>query len=69
MVTALMTSVRAVGENPITMVVWASIIMVATGIALLTLMLGFMVVIPVIGHGTWHAYRDVVDTSSLPPRT
>jgi uncharacterized membrane protein len=69
MVTALMTSIRAVGENPITMVVWASIIMVATGIGLLTLMLGFVVVIPVIGHGTWHAYKDVVDASGLPPRT
>jgi len=69
MVTALMTSIRAVGENPITMVVWASIIMVATGIGLLTLMLGFVVVIPVIGHGTWHAYKDLVDASGLPART
>ena len=64
-----MTSIRAVGENPITMVVWASIIMVATGFAMLTLMLGFVLVIPVIGHGTWHAYKDVVDASGLPPRT
>ncbi len=69
MVTALLTSVRAVGENPITMVVWASIIMIATGIAVLTLMLGFVLAIPVIGHGTWHAYKDVVDASNLPPRT
>jgi uncharacterized membrane protein len=68
MVTAISTSVRAVGANPITMVLWAVIIMVATGIALLTLMLGFIVVIPVIGHGTWHAYRDVVDASGLPVR-
>ena len=68
MVTALVTSVRAVGENPITMVVWASIIMVATGIAALTLMLGFVLVIPLIGHATWHAYRDVVDASALPSR-
>ena len=69
MFTALMTSVRAVGENPFTMVVWACIIMVATGVALLTLMLGFVLVIPVIGHGTWHAYKDVVDASALPPRS
>ena len=68
MVTAISTSVRAVGANPITMVLWAVIIMVATGIALLTLMLGFIVVIPLIGHGTWHAYRDVVDASALPVR-
>ena len=68
MMTAVFTSIRAVGANPITMAVWASIIMVATGIALLTVMLGFVLVIPVIGHATWHAYRDVVDVSSLPPR-
>lgn len=66
--TALFTSVRAVGENPITMVVWASVIMVATGIAALTLMLGFVLVIPLIGHATWHAYRDIVDSTSLPSR-
>ncbi len=68
MVTAILTSIRAVGANPITMVLWASIIMVATGVALLTLMLGFIFVIPVIGHATWHAYRDVVDASGLPVR-
>lgn len=67
-VTAIATSVRAVGANPITMVLWAVIIMVTTGIALLTLMLGFMIVVPVIGHGTWHAYRDIVDASELPVR-
>ena len=68
MVTALVTSIRAVGENPVTMVVWAVIVMLATGLSLLTLMLGFVVAIPVIGHATWHAYRDVVDASALPPR-
>ena len=68
MVTAISTSVRAVGANPFTMVLWAVIIMLTTGIALLTLMLGFIIVIPVIGHGTWHAYRDIVDASELPVR-
>lgn len=68
MVTALSTSIQAVGQNPITMGVWATFIMIATGIALATLMLGFIVVIPLIGHATWHAYRDIVDASALPPR-
>ena len=68
MITALNTSIHAVGQNPITMVVWASIIMIATGLAMLTLMLGFVVVVPLIGHATWHAYRDVVDATSLPLR-
>jgi uncharacterized membrane protein len=69
MITAMLTSVRAVGENPITMVVWASLIMLATGIAMLTLMFGLVLVIPWIGHATWHAYRDMVDANRLPART
>jgi uncharacterized membrane protein len=69
MVTALVTSIRAVGENPVAMVLWAVIIMLATGLSLLTLMLGFVVAVPVIGHATWHAYREVVDASGLPRRS
>jgi uncharacterized membrane protein len=69
MVSALLTSVRTVGENPIAMALWATLIMLATGLAMLTLMLGFVLVIPWIGHATWHAYRDLVDTSGLPART
>jgi uncharacterized membrane protein len=65
---ALLTSIRAVGENPLVMAVWALIIMVATALSMATLMAGFIIVIPVLGHATWHAYRDLVDASSLPLR-
>ena len=65
---ALYTSIRAVGENPSAMAVWALIIMVATALSLATLMAGFVIAIPVLGHATWHAYRDLVDASSLPLR-
>jgi uncharacterized membrane protein len=68
MASALLTSVRAVGENPAAMALWAVLIMLATGVAMLTLMLGFVLVVPWIGHATWHAYRDAVDASGLPPR-
>jgi uncharacterized membrane protein len=66
---ALATSVRAVGENPVTMALWAAMIMLLTFLSMATFMLGFAVTIPVIGHATWHAYRDVVDASALPRRT
>ncbi|MET0216384.1 MAG: DUF2189 domain-containing protein [Burkholderiales bacterium] len=65
---AILTSVRAVGENPAAMALWATIIMIATGVSMATAMLGFIIAIPVIGHATWHAYRDLVDASSLPLR-
>jgi uncharacterized membrane protein len=65
---ALLTSTRAVGENPFAMGLWALIIMVATAVSMATLMAGFVITIPVLGHATWHAYRDLVDASSLPLR-
>ena len=66
--TAILTSVRAVGDNPVAMALWAAIIMVATALAMATAMLGFIVVVPVIGHATWHAYRDLVDHTAFAPR-
>lgn len=65
---ALTTSVRAVAENPVTMTAWALFILVATGFSVATAMLGFIVLYPLMGHASWHVYRDVVDASGLPAR-
>jgi uncharacterized membrane protein len=58
--TAIMTSVRAVIKNPVPMAGWGLI--VAGGIVLgsIPLFLGLIVVMPVLGHATWHLYREVV---------
>jgi uncharacterized membrane protein len=69
LLSAVATSVRAVAESPHAMALWSILIVVATAFAVATLMLGFVVVVPVIGHATWHAYREVVDARTLPPRT
>ena len=65
---ALLTSARAVGENPVPMLVWATVILVATSLSLATAMLGFLVSVPVLGHASWHAYRDLVDVDDVPLR-
>lgn len=65
---AILTSVRAVGENPVPMGVWATLIMVATALSVATFMLGFVVMIPVVGHATWHAFEDLVDASGTKAR-
>lgn len=65
---AILTSVRAVGQNPITMVGWAMVILFVTGLSIITLMLGFIVLYPLLGHASWHVYRDLVDTRQLPLR-
>jgi len=67
--TALLASVRAVGDNPAPMALWAALIMLATAASMATLMIGFVFAVPVIGHASWHAYRDVLDVQGLPPRT
>jgi uncharacterized membrane protein len=65
---ALLTSARAVGENPVAMTLWALVILIATSASIVTGMAGFLVTVPVLGHASWHAYRDLVDTESAPLR-
>jgi len=62
---AILTSVRAVGQNPITMVWWAMVIFIITGLSFLPLMLGFVTFYPLLGHASWHVYRDLVDANEL----
>ena len=66
---ALLTSVRAVGDNPLPLALWAALIMALALLSLATAMIGFVVTVPVIGHATWHAYRELVDADALLPRT
>jgi uncharacterized membrane protein len=58
---AIATSFRAVQTNPAPLLFWAALIVVFVAAGLLTLYLGLVVVLPLIGHASWHAYRDLVD--------
>lgn len=62
---AALVSVRAVGDNPGPMFVWALVILISTSASLATAMAGFLISVPVIGHATWHAYRALIDASGL----
>ncbi len=66
-VTAMVTSVRLVIANPLTMTIWCGFIGLLTGVSLLSVFLGLFIVLPVIGHATWHLYRRAVEpeTSSV----
>lgn len=57
---AIIVSLRAVVANPGAMVFWAGLIVVFTAFALMPFFLGLALVIPLVGHATWHAYRDLV---------
>jgi len=65
-VTAVQTSVRAVAANPITMGIWAFIVASGLLIGALPFFVGLAVVLPVLGHATWHLYRKVVEPGDLP---
>lgn len=65
-VTAVITSINAVLQNKKTMLVWGGMIVISVVIGFMTLFLGFIVLLPLIGHATWHAYRDTIDASQWP---
>lgn len=62
---AVFTSWRVVMEYPAPVALWAALIMGLTLAGMLSLMLGLVIVLPWLGHASWHAYRDLVDTSGL----
>jgi len=65
-ITAVVTSVNAVLRNKRTMLIWAAIVVAAVLAGLMTAWLAFAVVLPVIGHATWHGYRETIDASAWP---
>lgn len=60
LLTALATSVNAVAENPLPLALWATILMLLTGLGFATLLLGMIVILPWLGHASFHAYKDLV---------
>ncbi len=63
-VTAAAVSVMALVRNPLAMLLWALLIVLLIGFGLATAYLGLLVTGPLIGHATWHAYRDIVGSSA-----
>lgn len=57
---SIITSAYAVLHNRNAMILWAAMIVIFTGIGLLTAGLGLMITLPLIGHATWHAYKQVM---------
>jgi len=60
-VTAMITSVRSVAASPVPMLGWAAVITVLLAIAALPFFLGLVIVLPILGHTTWHLYRRIIE--------
>lgn len=65
---AVLSSWQTVLANPAAMALWASVIMGLTLLGMGTLLMGLIPIIPVLGHASWHAYRDLVDVSNVTDR-
>lgn len=65
-VTAVVTSVNAVLRNKPAMALWALLIVGSVIAGALTAWLAFTVLLPLIGHATWHAYRETIDAGDWP---
>ena len=63
---ALFTSIRVVAANPVSMALWGLIVAVLLVAGSLPFFLGLTVVMPVLGHATWHLYRMAVVPDSAP---
>jgi uncharacterized membrane protein len=63
---AVQTSLRAVLANPRTLAVWALMIAALLMIGSVPLLVGLAVVMPILGHASWHLYRRTVERSDLP---
>lgn len=59
-VTAMLTSIRTVTENPVAMLSFGLIVAVTAILALVPLFAGLFVALPVLGHATWHLYRRAI---------
>ncbi len=65
-ITAIVTSVNAVLRNKRAMVVWLSLIIAGLLIGVITVFVGLIVIVPVIGFAAWHGYLDTIDADQFP---
>ncbi|KPK40094.1 MAG: hypothetical protein AMJ69_03720 [Gammaproteobacteria bacterium SG8_47] len=66
MITAVLTSANAVLRNRTPMAIWAALIVACVALCLVTGLLGVAVLLPLLGHATWHAYKDTIVAESWP---
>src|ERR1700689_2047618 len=63
---AVLTSIRVVAKNPLTMALWGFIVAALLVLGSIPFFLGLTVVMPVLGHATWHLYRRAVEADASP---
>jgi uncharacterized membrane protein len=65
-ITASVTSINAVLRNKKPMILWGCLIALSVILGFATAFIGFIVLLPLIGHATWHGYRETIDATAWP---
>lgn len=65
---AMAASWQVIFANPVPMALWGALIMLLTLVGFATALVGLVLLVPLLGHASWHAYRDVLDVSGVPER-
>ncbi|MCC6706401.1 MAG: DUF2189 domain-containing protein [Gammaproteobacteria bacterium] len=60
-ISAMIVSFQVIRRNPKPLLLWAAVIVAATAAGFITWFVGLVVTVPLIGHATWHAYREALD--------
>lgn len=60
---AVVTSVNVTRQNPVAIGTWGLIVVVLLGVGVVTLFLAMIVVLPILGHATWHLYRRAITSA------
>jgi uncharacterized membrane protein len=60
-ITAIVASAHTVRKNPASLILWAGLIAIFTGVAVAPLFLGLIIVFPLLAYASWHAYRDMIE--------
>ena len=68
-VRAVVSSVTIARRNPLVAAVWGGIVVVGLGLGVITAFVGLIVVLPILGHATWHLYRQAVVAVNRPARS
>jgi uncharacterized membrane protein/nuclear transport factor 2 (NTF2) superfamily protein len=66
MAAAIATSIRAIFRNPVAMIQWAVLVAGLLILGSLPFFLGLAIVVPVLGHSTWHLYRKLIEPDPSP---
>lgn len=63
---AIETSLRVTIANPVPVLLWGLVVAIALLVGMATILVGLAVIVPILGHATWHLYRNLIEPLPVP---